>query len=61
MARLKITWKRSSIGRPDKQERTIRAFGFRKLNDTVEMEDTPQIRGMIAAVHHLVDWEAIEK
>ena len=47
--------------RPDKQERTIRAFGFRKLNDTVEMEDTPQIRGMIAAVHHLVDWEVIEK
>jgi large subunit ribosomal protein L30 len=61
MAKLRITWKRSCIGRPDKQERTIRAFGFRKLNDTVEMEDTPQIRGMIAAVHHLVDWEAIEK
>jgi|GEM_PF-457087 len=61
MAMLKIKWKRSCIGRPDKQERTIRAFGFRKLNDTVEMEDTPQIRGMIAAVHHLVDWEVIEK
>ena len=55
MPRLTVTWKKSAIGRPDKQARTIRALGLHKLNQTVEHDDTPQVRGMIASVHHLVE------
>lgn len=59
MSKLVVTWKKSAIGRPDRQERTIRALGLRKLNQTVEHEDTPQVRGMIESVKHLV--ELVEK
>lgn len=55
MAKLSVTWKRSAIGRPDRQERTIRALGLRKLNQTVLHDDTPQVRGMIQSVIHLVE------
>lgn len=60
MAKLRITWKRSAIGCPDRQKRNIRALGLTKLNHTVEHEDTPQIRGMINQVHHLVEWVVVE-
>lgn len=53
--RLAITQKRSAIGRSRKQQDTIRALGIRKLHQRVEHEDTPQIRGMIAKVVHLVE------
>jgi large subunit ribosomal protein L30 len=55
VATLRITWKRSTIGRVDRQERTIRALGLHRLNHTVVHEDTPQIRGMVRAVAHLVE------
>jgi large subunit ribosomal protein L30 len=55
MAKLEITWKKSAIGRPDRQARTIRALGLHKLNQTVEHEDSPQVRGMIQSVLHLVE------
>ncbi|MDR1943595.1 MAG: 50S ribosomal protein L30 [Synergistaceae bacterium] len=57
MAKLKVTWKKSAIGRPDRQARTIRALGLRRLNQTVEHEDSPQVRGMIQSVIHLVELE----
>lgn len=60
MAKLHIVWKRSTIGRPPSQERVIKALGLRKLNQTVCHEDTPQIRGMINAVKHLVEWTVEE-
>lgn len=56
MAKISITWKRSAIGRPPRQGRTIKALGLRKLHQTVVHEDTPQLRGMINAVLHLVEW-----
>ncbi len=56
MAKLFVTWKKSCISRLPRQGRTIRALGLRKLNQTVCHEDTPQIRGMIRAVSHLVEW-----
>lgn len=56
MAKLVITWKRSQIGRHYRQGLTIKALGLRKLNQTVVHEDTPQIRGMIRKVEHLVEW-----
>lgn len=60
MAKLRITWKRSSIGRPEVQKRTVRALGLKKLNQTVEHEDTPQIRGMVNKVSHLVECVIVE-
>ncbi len=57
MSKLVVTWKKSAIGRPDRQARTIRALGLHKLNQTVEHEDTPQIRGMIQSVIHLLEFK----
>ena len=54
MAKLQITYTKSAIGYNVKQKATIQALGFRKLNQVVEHEDTPVIRGMIQKVSHLV-------
>ncbi|MBE9501774.1 MAG: 50S ribosomal protein L30 [Dehalococcoidia bacterium] len=54
MTRLRITWTKSGIGYIREQRRTLKALGFRRLNQTVEHEDTPSIRGMIFKVRHLV-------
>lgn len=59
--KLKITQIHSGIGRPAKQKRTIRALGIRKLNHTVVHTDTPQVRGMIEKVSHLVSVEEISE
>jgi large subunit ribosomal protein L30 len=56
---LKITQVRSSIGRPGKQGRTLRALGIRRMNQTVIHRDTPQIKGMIFKVEHLVRVEEL--
>ena len=50
MAKIRIKWVKSGIGYPGDQRRTIKALGFHKLNEVVEKEDTPVIRGMIAKV-----------
>ena len=52
---LKIRWVRSFIGCPRGMRQTIRGLGFRKMNQVVEREDTPAIRGMILKVRHLVE------
>ena len=57
MARLKITYVRSVIGQKPDQERTVQALGSRRLNQTVEHEDSPQLRGMVHKVRHLVKVE----
>ena len=59
MARLKVTQRRSVIDRPREQKATVRALGLHRINDTVIKEDRPEIRGMIAAVRHLVDVEEV--
>ena len=56
---LEITYRRSAIGRSERQRRTVAALGLHKLQSTVRQEDTPTIRGMIAAVHHLVSWREV--
>lgn len=61
MAKLKITLTRSLIGRPETQRRTIQALGLRKLNSTVEHEDTPSIKGMLHKVEHLIKVEKISE
>ena len=60
MAKLRITWKKSSIGCPQDQKDTVRTLGLRRLNQTVEHDDSPAIRGMAFKVRHLVEVEAIE-
>ncbi len=55
--KLKVTLVKSMIGRPEKHRRVLRGMGFRKMNRTVQLEDTPSIRGMINAVSHLVKVE----
>ena len=57
MSKLKITQTRSTIRQTENQKRTIEALGLGRLHRTVEHEDTPQIRGMIRKVRHLVDVE----
>ncbi|NOY05139.1 MAG: 50S ribosomal protein L30 [Chlorobi bacterium] len=59
MAKLRITQKRSIIKRIEKQKRTIKALGLGRPNRSVVHEDTPQIRGMIRVVQHLVEVEEI--
>lgn len=51
---LRITMVKSMNGRPEKHRRVLRGMGLTKINRTVELEDTPSIRGMAAKVSHLV-------
>jgi large subunit ribosomal protein L30 len=57
--KLRITWVKSSIGYSRGQKATIRALGLRRLQDTVEQEDNPVIRGMIDKVRHLIEVEEL--
>ena len=61
MAKLKITQVRSAIDRNVRQKRTIEALGLGKLHRTVMLNDTPQIRSMIKAVNHLVEYEKVDE
>ena len=54
MAKVKVTLKRSLIGRPETQRRTVRALGLRKINSVVELPDNPAIRGQLHKVEHLI-------
>lgn len=54
---LKITKVKSIIGRPEKQRKILKGMGLTKLNKTVTLVDTPQVRGMINKVIHLVSVE----
>ena len=58
MAKIKVTKVRSAINRTQNQKRTLEALGLRKMGQTVEHEDTPNILGMIRKVNHLVSVEA---
>ncbi len=54
MAQLKITQVKSTIDRSVKQKRTIEALGLGKIRKSVVKNDTPEIRGMVRVVAHLV-------
>jgi len=54
---LKVTLRRSAINRPERQKRTLKALGLTKLNRSVELKDTPEVRGMIKRVQHLLSVE----
>ena len=54
MSKIAIKQIKSGIDRPEDQKRTLKALGFSKLHQTVEVEGTPQILGMVNKVKHLV-------
>jgi large subunit ribosomal protein L30 len=51
---VRVTWVRSGIGYAQDQRRTIRTMGFTRLNQTIERPDTPEFRGQINKVKHLL-------
>ena len=53
-AKLRLQWTRSAIAAPEKHKKVIRGLGFTHLNQNIEREDSPSIRGMVAKVPHLV-------
>lgn len=55
--KLKVTLVKSTIGQKPAKVATVRSLGLRKINSSVEHEDTPAIRGMVNAVAHLVKVE----
>ena len=55
MSKLTITQRRSRNGSDQRQRDTLRSLGLRRIGQSVEHDDTPQIRGMIAKVAHLVE------
>lgn len=57
MAKIKITQIKSVIDRPKDQKATITALGLGKISKSVEVENTPQIAGMVKKVNHLVKVE----
>jgi large subunit ribosomal protein L30 len=60
MAKLRVKYKKSSIGYKQDQKGTVRALGLRKINQVVEHDDTPVIRGMVKKVSHLVEIEEVK-
>jgi large subunit ribosomal protein L30 len=59
MAELKITQVRSTIGARWKQRESLRTLGLRRIRHSVVREDSPQVRGLIAVVNHLVEVEPV--
>ncbi|MEP7171205.1 MAG: 50S ribosomal protein L30 [Bacteroidota bacterium] len=59
MSKIKITQVKSVIDRPLSQKKTLVALGIKKMNHSVEVEATPQIKGMVAKVKHLLSVENI--
>ena len=57
--RIKITLVRSMIGRPKKHRLVLAGMGLKKMNQTVDLEDTPAIRGMTRKIPHLLRVEEI--
>jgi len=51
---LVLQYYRSSIGRSEKQRKVLAGLGFKKLNQVLHLQDTPEIRGMVAKIPHLV-------
>ena len=57
MAKIVVTWVKSTIGYEDDQRRTIKALGLKRMNGSVIHEDSATLRGMINKVRHLVKIE----
>jgi large subunit ribosomal protein L30 len=60
-SKIKVTLRRSMIGRPENQRKVLFGMGLTRLNKSVQLENTPAIRGMIRKVSHLVEAEEINQ
>jgi len=60
MGKISITQTKSKIGQTVRQKRTLEALGLKKMNQTVELEATPQILGMVSKISHLVSVEEVK-
>ena len=60
MSKVRIRQVKSASGHTGDQKRTVRALGIRAMNQVVEHDDTPQIRGMVFKVRHLVQVEEVK-
>jgi large subunit ribosomal protein L30 len=60
VSKLRVTLVKSGIGYSQDQKRTLRALGFRRLNQSVVHEDSGPVRGMIIKVRHLLKVEEVE-
>lgn len=58
--KLRITLIKSYIGRPEMQRKILAGMGLGKLNRSIILEDTPEIKGMVRKVRHLVSMEEIK-
>ena len=57
--KIRIKYVKSAIGYSERQKRTVRALGLRRLGDVVEQDDSPAIRGMVARISHLLEVEEV--
>lgn len=60
MSKLKITLKKSKIGRIEKHRKTVDALGLKKIGDFVIKEETPAIKGMVNQVAYMLDIEEVK-
>ena len=61
MSPLRVTQMKSVIGTKENHKRTVRALGLKRIRDFRVHEETPQIRGMVHKVRHLVEVEEVEE
>jgi len=59
MSKLKVKLIRSAIDHPENQKRKLKALGLTKINKTIEVQASAQVKGMLSSVHHLVTVEEI--
>jgi large subunit ribosomal protein L30 len=60
MSSLKVTQVKSVIGSKEGHKRTVRALGLKRIRDSRVHQDTPQVRGMVHKVRHLIRVEEVE-
>lgn len=60
MSKVRITLKKSPIGYPDDQKKTVKALGLSRIGSSVEHDFSRSIRGMIIKIQHLIDYEERE-
>lgn len=58
--KIRVTQIRSIIGQKPSHKKTIEALGLKKIGQSKEFNDTPQIRGMIVKANHMLTWEEID-
>jgi large subunit ribosomal protein L30 len=59
MSKLRVKLVKSGIDRPERQKRTLKALGLTKMQKTIEIEATPQVKGMVKSIQHLLTIEEI--